>query len=220
MDVIFDAYQFDATFSKREIEAYLVGFVYLSEENRYQSELFRRPTGIEIEPAKIKILANVELPILQLDYSLDHLTVEIDAYTVEKERIVTVMKKIVFTNKSNCETYVSMESEDPFEVIDLDTMETCMLGNKEIVREGQNLEVTITCTIDISKVVELSYFVYKQKDCCAYGDVDTINYKVVVGRRLNIKQCGIVEHVSLLIYYNVLQRIIIISFIFRVFLCN
>lgn len=111
---------------KRELTAYVIGFINLSPNFRYQPELFRRPSAAEIQPAKLKLTATIEKPRFRMLTPPDELCFIINAFDVCKCQFVTRFRKLVFLNEV-CDVNTSVTTTEPFkieEIVQAGTEET------------------------------------------------------------------------------------------------
>ncbi|KAF5273951.1 hypothetical protein FQA39_LY01066 [Lamprigera yunnana] len=190
-----------ARLEKTELKAYLIGF---------QSNLYVRKTDIQIAPAQVKLLATIELPLLELQLLTGDMKFSLHAEDIIEAQEVRYNKTLIFFNKYNAIAEVSMHMEKPFNVIHLSTEKTkskkCYRSAKIFPRDC--LYVLIECTLDTEQILQYSDMLFNTKTTEFPEIADFSNNSVIIRRALYIFQLGVSKQVGTMeciIYYPIFQ---------------
>lgn len=123
---------------------------------RFQSNFYTRQTGTDILPARIKLLASVELPLLKLELVKGEKRIKAYANDIIRAQEVRYERVLVFRNVDNAPAIVYMHIAGPFHVVSIRTAQTDTTENATaaVVQPGECVEVISTNSVTNS----LQYF--------------------------------------------------------------
>ncbi|KAF2903634.1 hypothetical protein ILUMI_02541 [Ignelater luminosus] len=208
--IILNAGHFQPNFVQANIQANLIGILHLAEEFMFQSNFYSRQAGLDILPARIKLLATLELPLLKLELVKGEKRIKAYANDIIRAQEMRYERVLVFRNVDTAPATVYMHIMEPFHVVSVRTAQTDTTERitAAIVQPGECVEVILECNIDAEEVLQYSDMLYNEKTTVFPEIPDFKQNSVTLLRYLNIHQHGLKKQITsmeLIILYPKMQ---------------
>ncbi|KAG5866401.1 hypothetical protein JTB14_025991 [Gonioctena quinquepunctata] len=123
-----------------DITCYIIGHIYLKNCHRQKVNYFYRKTGWDVNQIKMKLLATLEWPVLELDLMYRDSKLIIYANEVIFQSIFIHYVRLVFRNNNQSKCTAELKLQDPFSMRD---SKNRMMKKKTISINGSECEESI-----------------------------------------------------------------------------
>lgn len=103
-----------------------------------------RAVGSKLGPTEVKMILNIDMPLLKLEHVRGDLTIRAFANYIIKNKHATYRMRLIFKNISRASAVLSMHINEPFQVQCLKTLEAVegLYTDASVVHSGSCVEVS------------------------------------------------------------------------------